>query len=458
MPTDGEFVATLVCPMRTLVNINSEAGYTHADDLYTLLTRVCDDLNTGTGFTFSTIKEPPEKTVFVKYRHHESDRDTWFTKPLVTVKLAGDKKSALSETLKAKHSTFAAYGKLAETVRLELYDNTIAIAVVDLRLDIAETVKCFGAARHLEEATTKLGETITQWLAAHAINPLVAALEKAATDKTLWPNKLPVLRYPREFIVFDDLTEHAFPVWKAERCPLMWVHRINQIGDLDEPALKALAPVMRTREFPDNEAFFIHWGTTYSFDPDRHDKVIAMNVNNQYFYCLLDCLRHSQKRHLRRITSTNKAVSLKEVSYTYDRQEDLIAEYENELMDYSNGLQDVQAEFFQKIHDAFRTGNLITTLQTRSNMIGGRIDRIIRKRRVVQDRLLSYVLFVLGGTQLIALAQNIFWFERDITEPDPYWGVTDLAAGASFNLTTNVIMMFLIVGAAIWVFRRGNGT
>ncbi|MEM1410348.1 MAG: hypothetical protein AAGG79_06335, partial [Pseudomonadota bacterium] len=339
-----------------------------------------------------------------------------------------------------------------ERIDLSIYDNTIAIAQLHVELDLAQAATHFDQPAEFEQHITLIAARLCRRLQKDQIEPFLRALDSAARSGA-WTPSTPLLRKPKEFVAFDDLAEHPYPKWIEERETMAWAHRVFDLTTLQPGELGALPRLMRQHQFEGGAFCRIKWGTSFIIREGRLDKFLELSNISQYFYSVFDCLGHSQKRLLRRVVGQTNKVDLRAVSKRFDKQESLVSETTNEFLDYVGGLQDINADIFHDIEDAFGTETLIKTLEKRSAMLQARIDRISAEKSRMLQRLVSFVLILVGGTQIMGLALNIWWY-AGVEPKDDVPGFLDLAASISPDLALNICLAASLLGGGFWVLRN----
>lgn len=446
----------LVCPFRTLLNVNSEVALNYAGHLENVLRRTAVQLTEKTGIEFITNKLEPIETAFTKYTNLDADHKTWFSTPLLEARLSHRKIEEIEKEVEAQFDFPEHNFQSFKSLTLSIYDNTFAIFVADIEIDTKRAPDVFSGPREMEEYLTNYSSRVAAILQRVYVEASLKQLLNVSTSKKYWPVSQNLVRHPNEFIAFDDLRDHPYPRWDAKVPPLLWAHRIFYMPSLTEAEFSSMKSLFRVDEFPQGQTYLMKWGTSYVLDLGRAEKFLEMNVSNQYFYCLLDVLGHSQKRLLRHVVNSKSKINLNSAFQRFDRQQNLIADVESEFLDFMSGLQDINADIFDKIRDSFGTDNLIGVITKRAEMIQQRLERLSERRRSLHQRFLSYILILVGGSQILQLVQNFFWYADEVDGPDGVPGVTDVAQAWSYDLTINVLVLAIAVGAAIYVARIRN--
>lgn len=450
---------SLVCPFRTLVNIDGELGQGDPPAFERLFRSVAARAGEATGVSFDCHISDVLADGFTRYASLDTDHAPGFTQPLAEVVLPSDRLNSLLRHAEDQTPPPKPIVDALDSLRLGIYDNGIAIFRADLRFDIDQAAGSF--------ATPGMFEAhLTDWAAATAtkiqqdyVEPWLKALISIAGEQTRGRNALQKLVLtPQSYPLFDELSRHPFPAWDKGVCPLLWAHRCFHVAGLDASQSARLSPLLRQPLLPARPSGFLtRWGSTLIWDPAIADRVIKMNIANQYFYCLLDTVNYSQKRLLRTVSSPSVSPALPATARRFDRQQNMISMIENEMLDFEAGLQDISHDVFDQIREAFGTETLSAAITRRSKLLQERIDRLVQRRSMGQRRLIAYVFVLVGSAQIIQVIQNFFWYTADAdVNADPWPGVTTLARTLSFNLTMNILFLAVLIGGAIWAF-RGEG-
>ncbi len=449
---------SLVCPFRTLVNIDSELGRAETADFERLLKSATARAQVSTGIPFACNVADALSDGFTRYFSLDRDHRAGFTVPLAEVTLSADRLSWVEQHAESNFPSPLPLLLKPVGMWLGIYDNCIAIFRVDCSIDTLLASAQFDAPGSFEEHLTAHAAAIASLLQQEYVEPWLRALVAAAESEREGPfARHPLVRTPKELSLFEDLSRHPFPQWDRALCPLLWAHRVFHFHDIPADERAAMNHLFRHAPADDGAGYLTRWGTTYLLDGAKAERVMAMNVVNQYFYCLLDTVNHSQKRLLRMVIGPTRNPPLAVVARRFDQQQNMISMIENELLDFESSLQDLSAEVFDAIKQAFATDTLNAAIAKRTAMLQQRIDRLTQRRMMGQRRFLAYVFVILGSAQIIQVVQNFFWYAIDASSTtDPFPGVITIARQLSFNLTMNILFLAILIGGAIWAF-RGEG-
>lgn len=453
---------TLVCPFRTLVNIDSELGRGEPAAFHRLLAAAAKRANSVTGLSYSCNIGDALADGFTRYSDLDSDHRAGFTVPLAEVTLSDDRLAWMERCAEANISNSLSDLQKPTRLWLGIYDNCIAIFRIDLQINAELCGAQFATPGELEAHLTSHAAAFASALQQQIVEPWLCALIEETGHERQGPfARHPLVRTPRDLSLFDDLARHPFPKWDQNHCPLLWAHRFFSPHMMSAVDRDATSHLIR-HALPDDAAGFVtRWGTTYLLDRQIAERVISMNIANQYFYCLFDMVNHSQKRLLRSIMSPTSNPRIPIIAKRFDQQQNMISMIENEILDFESGLQDLSSDIFDNIKQAFGMETLVSAISKRTTMLQQRIDRLVQRRMIGQRRLIAYLFVILGSAQIIQVVQNFFWYAIDSSgTSDPYPGIITLTRQLSFNLTMNFLFLAILIGGAIWAFRgegRGGG-
>lgn len=442
---------SLVSPFRTLLNVDTDMAFARAPRFSRLLERVVATDPGADGVTYSTRLAPPPERPFTKYRNLDQDHATWFTTPLARATL-----SAQTVTEMERHAERAELRSLRDVQRpviatVDIHDNTLAVLHFELELDDAKLAAAFATPTDLENYLSDYAAACVRYCEAAVIQPFIEAFDRACRSDPDFKDAARLLRRPKQFLAFNDLEHHSWPVWNDDDEPSLWTHRIYQVDTLGANARKALSPLLRLPAL--KGAYRVGQGTTWLNESGMAGRMRDINATCQYFYCMLDALNLSQKRLLRKITDQEARFNIDDAYARYDRLENLLSEMKNELLDYTTALQGEARDMFDAIQSAFRTHELVAAMEQRSELLRAKIDRAQARRSLFQQRLLTFSLVLLGAIQIVSLVMQVFNYPDEDWNNDRVPGLSDLASRIPFDLAMNVVLIAIVVFALLWSWR-----
>ena len=442
---------SLISPFRTLLNVDTDMAFARAPAFSKLLEKVVATNPGQDGVTYKTRLAPPPERPFTKYRHLDQDHATWFTMPLA--------RATLSEAIVSDMEKFAERAELRQLrdvqrpilATVDIHDNTLAVLHFELDFDDAKLTEAFDNPADLETYLSDYAAACARFCESAVIQPFIEAFDRACHSDPDFTDAAKLLRRPKQFLAFNDLEHHRWPVWDEADEPSLWTHRIYQTETINKRYRKDLAPLLR---LPDAASpYRVGQGTTWLAKTEVAARMRGINATCQYFYCMLDALNLSQKRLLRKITDREARFNIDDAYARYDRLENLLSEMKNELLDYTTALQGEARDMFDAIQTAFRTHELVAAMEQRSDLLRGKIDRAQARRSLLQQRLLTFSLVLLGAIQIVSLVMQVFNYPNEDFNNDRVPGLFDLVSRIPFDLAMNIVLIGIVVFGLIWSWR-----
>jgi hypothetical protein len=446
---------SLVAPIRTLVNLDGELAQIHAREFTEIIRVVCAQQPKAALCKATCEKPDITAKSFTKYTYVNDVEKTWFASPLFKICIQNDEINRIKAALGAGDSDFQ---KIADIRNLEvrIFENTIAICLIDLDFDIGNIGEKFFEASVVEFEITKMVSKICAFVQKEYIDDILAKLKEVSSRKDLWPYSDPLLVCPESAILFDELASMRYPYWSSDVDCLMWVHRIFDVGSSSDPEIARLREL-----FPKfgkgDEAYATGWGNSLYFGKSGFDAFVEICCSAQLFYCLRDTLSQAQKRLHRRIVTSRERISLVEANRNYDRLDMFNIEISVELAEYRSVLAEKARGIFEKFLETFHYDDLESSVETKSTMIREKIARMTLQQSANTQRISSAAVLALGAIQVIALVHNLFWYSYTVDRAgkgDPYPGLTDVLQSASFDLALSVSLLLSSLVVLGWVFLR----
>lgn len=442
---------SLISPFRTLLNIDTDLAFARAPEFSTLLRSVVQSLGDRDGVHFTTDLAPPPERPFTKYRNLDQTHSTWFTTPFAS--------ATLGEDIVMDMEAFAERSKLhklrhvqkPDAARIDIHDNTLAVLTLDLTFEPDLIIKSFDTAAALEDYLSDYAAACARYCESAVLQPFLEAFERACASETGFPKAQKLLRRPKQFLAFNDLEHHSFPVWNETDEPSLWTHRIYHVGTLTKAQTPALTTLLR---LPDQgSAYQVGQGSSWVWNDENADMLARINAECQYFYCMVEALNLSQKRLLRQLAARDRRFKIDDAYARYDRQENMLTEMKNELLDFMTGLQGESRAIFDAIQSAFKTHELISAMEQRSDLLRAKIDRAQARRSLFQQRLLAFSLVLLGAIQIVSLVMQVFNYPNEAWNNDSVPGLSDLASRIPFDLAMNIVLLSIVIFALVWSWR-----
>jgi len=442
---------SLISPFRTLLNIDTDLAFARAHKFSALLEQVVLALGTVKDVSYGTDLTPPPEKPFTKYRNLSQTHTTWFTTPLAHARLSDDLVEAMEKHAERVELRALRHMQRPTSARIDIHDNTLAVLTLDLEVEADQLKAAFESAVDLENYLTAYAAACARYCESAVMQPFLEALERACSAAPDFPDAAKLLRRPKQFLAFNDLENHEFPVWNEAEEPSLWTHRVYHVGTLSAESSEALTPLLRLpAAMP---PYHIGQGSSWLWDSAHAATLNRINAACQYFYCMVEALNLSQKRLLRQLAGGSRRFDINSAYARYDRQENMLTEMKNELLDFTVGLQGDSREIFDAVQQAFRTHELIAAMEQRSGLLREKIDRASARRSLFQQRLLAFSLVLLGAIQIISLVMQIFNYPNEDWNNDRIPGLTDLAMRVPFDLAMNIVLLAIVIFALVWSWR-----
>lgn len=338
-------------------------------------------------------------------------------------------------------------------VRVEIYDNTIAVATANCVLD-AEMLPSTWDPDDFEMFLSKIGAAIVAPINNSILMPVLRSLHAESKKRRA---RRSILRPERAFQIFSDLNDHPFPAWDDDVSPSFWTHRVYAptSDQRAEPTLRKLMRVDEIEQYGEKlkDGTVLYVGSSLAADPDQVPSLARALSLSQFFYCLLDVLNANQNKIYRRLASVKRRRETIQIFSKFNRMENFIDYVYNEIVDTELSLQNSRRMFFSGFGRVFGTGELVSVLRGREKLVS---DRVKRKRHEIERnnrRTIQFTLFLLGATQIMTLFVELFdYVGRSPTSEVA--GLADLFRWMDFNTTFHVMSVLVIFGALYATFRR----
>ncbi|VVT12210.1 hypothetical protein [Erythrobacter sp. EC-HK427] len=446
----------LIAPIRTLINLDTELAHAHPRQFSALLKHICETSGDSVCSTMTTDKRADVETDFTKYTSLDADYGTWFAEPLVRIDFAGERASVLEAQVEARLTEDQCGAQAIESAQIQIFDNTLAIVVLHL---FVRTDRITGFARtpgELERYLTHYAAEAAAVLQTVAIEPYLRRFLAVQADPQFWPHRRTLLKRPREFVAFKDISTPDYPVWDPSRSSLMWAHRVFDLSSCTLHERELIRPALRAGAVANTKGYSVGWGNTVLERFEEPENYIALCCAVQHFYCLVDIIGSAQRRLYRSVVASSSARSFRDYNRVFDRLEIFRAETSSEFADFQNGLQDRNRAIFDDIANSFTMPDLVQAIDTKSAVIKERLSRMALANSAVSQRVSSVAILLLGVIEIVSLVHNIYWYSQDVHtaegNTDPVYGVTDLAHATSFDLVFNITAILVLLAIPAWIF------
>lgn len=446
---------TLVAPIRTLVNVDGELAQVHAQQFGEIIQVVCAEYPKAGACTIACEKPYSGAQSFTRYRYVSEVEKTWFTSPLMRICLGEPELAAIQADIFGQPVSGAPPFSICD-IDLRIFENTIALCLVEADVDVAAFSKACGELSEIESEMTRIGARIAAHVQQEFINALLLALGEVSARRHLWPFAEPLLRKPESVVVFDELASMRYPYWSREVDSLLWVHRIFDLGaasDDERAVLLGLYPKLDKRD----QAYATGWGNSLYFSRSGFDAFVETCCSAQLFYCLREILSQAQKRLHRRIVTSRERLSLVAANDSFDRLEMFNMETTVELAEYRSAMSDKGRSIFEEFLETFHYEDLEVSVDSKSVMIREKIARMTLQQSASTQRISSGAVLALGAIQVIALVHNLFWFSYTVERAgsgDPFPGLTDIAQSASFDAVLTLCLLLSTMAIVVWLYLR----
>ena len=443
----------LIGPFRTLVDIDADAAQKYPDSFSDLMRRVADSLGQKLGAKVEPKKKKPsDSSGFLVYSNLDQDHISWYASPIVEIEIAKEK------WLESNYG-FAGHDLLTiVSASLSIFDNTVAIFQVLADIDEAAVIRHFSSTlaieemrpAHLEDYLTKWSCDFSCYLQKEYVEPFLQVLMR---DQKFQHGR--IYHKPNQSLFFDDITTDSFPLWPRNLKPLIWSHRVYCLPSIHQ-ADEDFNRLLRVTTVNDKAGFEVQCGTSYVKKFDAWDKYTMMNVHSQFFYCMIDILKKSQRKLLQDLVFFDTKLNLRTSLLAFDRHQKAVSEVENELSDFPTGLQDKSRLAFKELELSFGTHHSIEVMRKRSTTIRDRLNRLIDRKQLMQQRLNGSMLTLVGGMQVVQTVINVFWYAEAPPNGGNVPGLVDLVLGVplSFDLVLNTILIIVLIAVLITGFGR----
>ena len=460
---------TLFAPLRTLLNLDTTLALGEAAAFCGALQTAANKV--GERCTAEVRRDSTPDNNLQKFFNLDNDSVTWYAKPLVRLTPCESDRSALHAAGVA--GSFLESSLTVRSMHLDVFDNTIAVAFVDLDIDLAAVHEAIMAdagvkagdltpAAVLETALTRYSAVIAERMQPSLVEPFVRALRAATRRLGFWRfgGRQPlstIVRKPENWVAFDDISDRAVGdgwTWDDRASPLVWSHRVYHVDTFEPGEADHANALFRITE-PEGPLVIKH-GTSYLGEGARKEKYFEVSIYAQYFAVLLDTVKVSQRRLEQILSEPAENVDLSRAQAKADRIESLFVEVTAELSDLTSSLQDINAEIFDAITEAFTFSGLRESIKERLQASELKLSRVLDIRRRLQQRLVGLMLFFIGGAQLLSLVIDLYGLRTEYGEDDGVPGPMDVIVTNPIDLSLNVLTLGLLLVGLVYVVMKSD--
>jgi len=450
----------LVAPFRTQFQIDTEFCLSDWDRTSGLIEAALATARTANGFTLSGPARRG-RNGFQKYVTLATDHLSPFSTPLLTFEAP----PAIREAFAGRYfDAFAgALGvdtPVLETLRILVYDNTVAMLAVTLALP-AEGIDADAFVEAGDEFLVKACGALVSEVAAKEVETvvrmLVSELEMPARRKL----GRHVVRHPRDFLAFDDVAFGGAYGWPADVEPVLWVNRTLELTQAEAGFLPVAGRWARLNG--ETEAILAQptieltqVGNSLFFNSDDVADYLSALCIIQYFYIIFDTFSDRLKRFYVEIAPWRDARSVSRIQRRASRISSFFGFAESEFADLMIGLQSERKIFARRIAQAYDLEVIIDNVREKNRAVDAKLHALIEVRGQARQKVLQFGIVLIGALQIFDLLLNVSWFAR--SEPhivdDGVPGLFSLGLAVSPNLLQTLAFLVVLAVAFLIVARR----
>jgi len=338
---------------------------------------------------------------------------------------------------------------------VDYYDNTIAIARIDITLKEPRNKSIFFSS--IDRWSTEFCSSIIK---------LIKPVEKEIWNKLLKNDQKEnrgVFLSPGEFTVFFDrnvVQEDAL----NEREEMLWVTRIFlNSSDLSKSDLSNLLENWTQQSNLSAKTIMVGHahiafcvGNSVVFDTLTDEEELAINKSLSlctYFYVIYDVLNQNLRKLYLKISKDKlaSASAINNLNITRSHIEFI----ENEFSDVLMGLQGLRKNVSSILLKTWSYADLVEAVQRKKSTVGKLVDFLLQNKQNRYNRLIESVLAAIGGVTLLDFTLNLFSFSNStISMDDSIPGLVDAARHLSVDGTLYTIIIFLVFVLLLVIKKR----
>ncbi|HEU5047853.1 MAG TPA: hypothetical protein VFT64_08425 [Rickettsiales bacterium] len=296
----------------------------------------------------------------------------------------------------------------AQSLRIDFYDNTVAILTLDLHLDKAHIGQSDSAWDKLDKWTTAFTYNLLERLYQKHIFPLLLGLSKMPDRHgQYWVEDI------EAYNIFRDLASHRRnPYYNLDLCfRLMWVNRTLFYSN-DYPMNAWIRPLLHPHN---NESIRIDGAEIHlnsgnnviMISKDLEDKQLEnlwdVMLSAQYYYAAMDIVNVNLIKYLGTVFNRQSDASLHMLSEDMENIINLVTILQVHYNDMMVDLQGVSQKLFHAIQKEWKFENLVRNVDRKLGLCKANITMLSQQTNERNQWRTEIVLKALAGTNLIYL-------------------------------------------------------
>ncbi|HEU5046214.1 MAG TPA: hypothetical protein VFT64_00050 [Rickettsiales bacterium] len=375
----------LIAPFRVYFNLDSSRIATEPEQFTQFLKQVREEVQNPQGalkgrmhsalaVEINIPPEPQQDEIDARYTSLNTNGSLYLSQRIFTLRFkpseAGDIEKIYNEALAHADEKTAPYSRNfipdINAIRIDFYDNTIAILSLELVIDVAHMRKGEHIWDRLDKWTTVLVYHLFRGLYQSHIFPLLLGLSKFSAKHGGF------IRDISQYTVFADLAHSATEPYRNldTRFRLMWVNRTLfytgqfSVNNWIKPLMENKATAVKIRE----AELYLHQGNNIAIMPaemeQKHlDVLWDVMLSAQYYYAAMDVVNVNLVRY---IGTTFNSKSSRFLNNIGGDMEDIINSITLLQMNYNDMVMDLQGasqELFQTLEKAWKFDKLVRNVE-----------------------------------------------------------------------------------------------